>query len=385
MSPEKLSKTLAAILRDMEPCSAVDEMECWMATRLELSGDDQRTLQPDSVFLALVVLSNFRYWGCGEKVAWTIPVVFKGVKFALAHQKFGFRVQSPEPERVTEQLLQDLITCLRKAIRIGDKLIEPYAEEQIRRGNVTVENRLALFSQMYWFFRKKAGRAYRSKDRPLKVLKRDKNGKPVARGGEVFRPQREGCFLTAAMLDAYFSRLEHLLVLLLPFSSFDPDAENLREFIFSQWGKKFKRILDTANDLSAQRCYERLLGIKQTFRNPLFHGGFDKDARTLYFHVRGLGVVPVSLSQHHKSIHYGVVPIEVKSFGEICRVLDEADRSIESGRLLLAVQFVKAGLDVAFDKKSIATYRGAMSTEDSMEEFIGGIAQAQTNAANMDW
>ena len=126
--------------------------------------------------------------------------------------------------------------------------------------------------------------------------------------------------------------------------------------------------------------------MKERFRNPLTHGGFDKDGTTLYFHVPGLGAVPASLSKFHKSINYGFNPIVEASFGEVCAILDAADTFMaESPKRLAFRCCAESPVQISFDAASLTRLRNATQSDAAMDEFIEGMLQAMDNAANMDW
>jgi len=91
MSPQKLKTVLAAILRDMAPWPHSKQAYRWGEPSLALSEKQIKALPPYSVFIALVTFSGYPHYGHGEKIAWSIPVKFKGVGYLISHQKFGLR------------------------------------------------------------------------------------------------------------------------------------------------------------------------------------------------------------------------------------------------------------------------------------------------------
>lgn len=100
------------------------------------------------VFLTFVGLLGYEYWGKEEKVAWMIPISYKGTPFLLSHRKFGFRVHSlsetpPKPELTKEMLVQ-----LNKSVKIADGLLQPQFQEQLQKGHVTVANTYVRLSRM---------------------------------------------------------------------------------------------------------------------------------------------------------------------------------------------------------------------------------------------
>jgi len=84
-------------------------------------------------------------------------------------------------------------------------------------------------------------------------------------GAWLLPAQAEGFYATVAMVNAYFNCLEHLFVLMLPFSHFDPTKESLASFIRDNWGDKYKRIIPLANNLDGQRFLERLRHVAEGF------------------------------------------------------------------------------------------------------------------------
>jgi hypothetical protein len=158
----------------------------------------------------------------------------------------------PEVRDIDREWL--LVDRLLHAVRIADGMVKPFAEQQIRAGKVTIANNSFLFRGKYEFFRSRVEECYQTAQ---PVTGEDQ----VARINRKFRYDREAFFFASAALDSYFSYLEHLLVLLLPFSDFDPAKDNLVEFINSFWAEKFKRIFDLSSDPEAERVYHSLLQV----------------------------------------------------------------------------------------------------------------------------
>jgi hypothetical protein len=378
MSPKKLAATLAAILRDLEPWPRPDRDHQWGGPHVELSREQVKALPPYSIFLALVTFSKFPYFGRAEKIAWTIPVRFKGVAYLISFQKFGLRIHPANPKETTPELEAALIDRLLHAIRISDGLIKPFAEAQVRAGRVTIINDGGIYLGKYNFFREKARECYESAA--------IKEGEDAIRAiNRKLQMDREGFYYSSAALEGYFSYLEKLLVLLLPFCDFDPAKDNLIEFITSFWTEKFKRIFDVGGDKDAERVYRSLKQIKEKFRNPLSHGGLDQDAATFCFHVPGVGAVPMSLSHFAESIQFGLNPIEEVSFREVCDILDQVDEFFANGPKRLAVRCVMSGINVIFSQESVERYKKALESDESVERFIDYQLGQMDDAVNMDW
>lgn len=381
-----LKKAFDSYLKDFnsdEQSLQAGDRDPWM--RIEL-GEGLAPL-PYMVFICLVIFKGFAYWGKGEKVLWEIPIRYKSYPFLLSHRKFGFRIdykgQEPPKYIVTQMVRQ-----LHKASGVADKLMQPFARQQFQSGNVTVANRYLSLDMRYHFFRKKAKQAFARPERKRKANAKHKEPVVTEISEAInyqIRAEREGAYYGIAMFDAYFSKLEHLLILVLPFLGFDCTKENLIELMSSQWSDKYKRIFNLAQDRKAKRLYERLSEIKEKYRNTITHGDFEKGGASLYFHIPRLGAVPAHLSRFRDSIHYSFFPLAMDSYMQICDSLDEVDDFLRTGKTKYGVMFAESGLDVSFSRKSLVKYKVAAQSHAKFISFIEREAYYDSIFTNMDF
>lgn len=337
------------------------------------------------VFICLVMIKGYRYWGKDEKLLWTIPFKYKSYSLLLSHRKFGLELLSNSATPPSQEMVEEILKQLNKAIKITDKLMQPYADEQVKAGNVTVVNSYHKLNMMYRFFRRKAKEHFRRASRAPTSLEPSRTGHIAPLINWRGQHEREGAYYSIAMIDAFFSRLEHMLVLILPFVGFDPVHEDLVAFISSAWSDKFKRIFDVGHNRRAKSLYDQLDSIREKYRNPVTHGYFEKAGASLYFHFPNLGAIPVRLSKFREGLHYSFLPITETSFEEVCQLFDKVDILLKSGMAGKGFLFAKTGLNVAFDGNSIAEYRLACSSEKSLRQFIDRVAHWDTIVSNMDW
>ena len=278
-----------------------------------------------------------------------------------------------------------MLEKLTEAIRCADKLLEPYSKEQIENGHVTIANKYHILNDMYLYFRNSAKKAFQRPTPESKIISYDKNRNPTGWRCDITKNKREGFFNTTAMVDSFFSRLEHLLILLLPFRDYNHKKDSLIGLIDADWGRKYKRIFDVNDDKKAKHYYDRLISIKEKFRNTLSHGFFEKNGASLFFHMEGLGAIPCHLSSFTKSIHYSFYPIEYESFKEICQEFDRFDRYLRDDIAAFGFKYIESGLNIAFDNRSIIDYKNAMNSEATFNDYIDKMSDLTNNAANMDW
>ncbi len=344
------------------------------------------TPQPFMVFITLVFLAEFEYFGKHEKQLWAIPIIYKSTPFLLAHRKFGFGIYGFKNDKLTEEnLAKELIIKVNKAIQYAEELIQPFVDDQLRKGNITISNKYIELNMMYRFFRAKARNAFKRKQPPKKIISRDKEGKPNAWSGDPFRPEREGFYYAVATIDAFFSRLEHILILSLPFFGFNRATDYLPDLISSNWTDKYKQIFNLKVEKEAMQNYDELKRIKERYRNTLSHGFFEKDTGSLFFHCGSIGAIPVYLSKFEKTIHYSFFPIKESSFADICKFFDKVDKFLRTGKTKYVLKYAESGLSVSFSEKSIEEYRTASQSNGNFNSFLGHESYVADMHDNMDF
>ena len=329
------------------------------------------------ILVGFTKLLDFKPFGPGEKMRWGIEAKLDGHPFTVTLEKFGLRLYVPPEERVAVE------ACLHRICRMAEGYLKDIATVQVRAGNVTIENQFYTFENAYRFFRKKAKRAYRSRAPKAKILARDKDGNPMGWSRDPFKPQREGGYYTTAMLDAYFSRLEHLLVLVLPFLGFNGSGGELLVFVGLDWGEKWRKIFGS-NKSDATKIFESLHRVKESIRNPSSHGGFAKKGESFYFHVDDIGALPALLSGRGKT-EIAVVHVAEQTYEEVCQALDEADDFLSQSIIHFGFEFVRSGLDVVFSPDMVAEYQKACKSEDDFQRFVDYQGHLWEMHTNMDY
>lgn len=382
-SQEEPEKAFSDYLKDFEIDDKAFENGDWGKGQLVSLKPDNTPL-PSLVFTCLVGFKGFKYWGKSEKVLWEIPLKYKSFPFLLSHRKFGFCLYRKEGVDYPPNITEEMIGELNNAISVAEKAIQPFVKQQVRSGNVTVANHYIKLDMMYRFFRKKAQEAF-SRPRPKpRVVRKDKDGKPIAWSHDFMKWEQAGSYYSIAMLDVFFSRLEHLMIIVLPFIGFDPSREDLAVIMSANWTDKYKRVFDLTADLKAKALFDELRFVKEKYRNVIMHGYFEKGGASLFFHLAPYAI-PVLLSSFQDTVQYSFLPITSKSYDDICSLFDEVDLFLKSSRVNYGVRFAESGLDVPFDAKSLARYRLASRSDEDFEEFVEYVGYISDMSVNMDW
>lgn len=337
---------------------------------------------PYIVFIIFVKILKFDFQGRWEKVAWEIPVLYKGIPFILAHRKFGFSISTrPREEIDVNELAVEAIEMIHKAIPYAETLIAPEIKKLINEGRITLSNEYLEIRDRYQFFRQKANLEFTNtkKETEMSKLIREMRDEPFK--------TRHGQYHLIAMLDAYYSMLEHLLVLLIPFLKVElPEEITLEKFISANWKDKYNLVLSGLKDKSVALHLDNLIKIKEQYRNPISHGHFQKNGASIYVHMKNLGAIPMVLTKSKSNLSYGFNELSVITFKDICKAFDALDHFLdEHPDTKHALKYMKTTFPVAFDRRSKQEYSHAMKSDEKFGEFLDSTGRKLDNAMNMDW
>jgi hypothetical protein len=344
---------------------------------------------PSLVLFVLTRTMGLVDLGVHDKTRWHVPFGFRGHRVTLAFQKFGMRMYidvAKESGESAQAIAADVVRILKKVIRIVEKTtLADIATRQLAGANVTIANQSGRLRAMYEHFRAQAKEAFgASQLPPQKPKPEDGVGALFAAVGDRIGQEQKGAWETIATVNAYFSLLEHEMVLLFAFADLDPADGELQTFIGDRWGLKFKRLFDVS-ERSTKRVYEALHAIAETYRNPYSHGGFEKGSAALWFHVPGVAAMPARLSDYRDSPHFEVFPVQPESFDKICATLDGTERWLRQGIHGHAFDWIDSGLDIAFDAESRESYGNLAADARRRQGEIERRSHLAERAENMDF
>jgi hypothetical protein len=337
---------------------------------------------PELVLFVFRDLLGLRRYGPMEKMRWGVAFLFNGLGFAFEYRKFGLTlVHEDRPGGEAQGAVADLLDRTRRAVRVAERVLESTAQTAAAAGEVAVANQYRSLRDAYRFFRRKARDAYRAPD-PEPT--RDAKGRVVS--FPFMQQEREGGYFSSAMMDAYFSTLEHLAVIAFAFSGDDASEGGLLDFLSCSLSDKLKKLLSPHVDSRAKRELELLRDVRETWRNPLAHGGIERGVGSLFFHVPGLGTMPARLSGVRNSIHFHLTPVAQETFESVCRRFDRFDLFLSARKeWVFALAWGRTGLPVRFDQQGRAEYQAASGDRAALEELITETAHWADYHANMEY
>lgn len=345
---------------------------------------------PEMLLLMLRNFLGWRWYGPGEKVRWTVYGTFSGEPIAIELGKFGLTLLSSPALNKSQKRIEGQ---LKSAVKIVEKFIKPVLEQQIFSGNVGLGNHLTEFVSRYEFFRSQADKAFRRAKRKVKEKPTAGNEHPegiisvlMLGYNRSMKAQQEGFYHSVAMVDAYFSALEHRLNLLRAFTGVPLPEDGFKAFMSKTWNEKLDELLGTNPSPKARKTLQGMRDIKERIRNPFAHGGYENDKGALHVHIPSIGTIPGNITKFGKSARFSLIPIGANDHELNCTVFDEVDKLLSMGHLAGAYRLMEAGIDPSFDEESLQSYKEAISGgEEALERFIDHWSHLWELHTNMDY
>jgi hypothetical protein len=398
---EKARKTFDYFLKDFKP--NLNYKDSWIpyndsGTKMlerynvELPKESQ-IMHPFMIFIIFKDIMGYPNLGMHEKTLWEIPIFYKDVKFVLAHKKFGFSICANEKIENYDALGKEAIRLIHKAIPFAETLINPIIHQKVNEGKVTIESKYSKMRNRYLFFQEKALNGCDSDKVKFSELN-IKSGIKNFRDGEAYEEHFElmsryasaRTYYLLAMIDAYFSLLEHISVLLLPFIKEVKISEvKLDNFLGLTWKTKLRTILQYKSNKEALRYLEILDEIKEQIRNPASHGDYFKNGSSFHVHMSGIGAIPFTLTKSKQNFKFSDDSKKFITVENIVKHFDDFDKYLETSNTKYGMMYVKRNLPVAFDTKSVTKYRRRCRTEKSTEKYIDDTVKELENLMNMAW
>ncbi len=345
---------------------------------------------PELVLFGLCTIMGFRSSGPWEKVRWTVFATVAGEPFGFTLRKFGFRILAPRD--VSPELLARVSGQLSSSLKLLEPFLKIYAKAQIAGGNLTLQNRMRLYEDRYRYFRDLADRAFgfeRLEEAP--ATGETANGSDllqatVARINRKGKADGHGFYASGAMADAWFSGLEHRMLLLRAFLGKPLADGDFPAFLAARWDDRFAALFDGGIGAAAGTLLGQLRELKAVIRNPLAHGGVKNDGGAFYFHLPRIGAVPANLSRYRGRLEMSFFPIAAGTHEQSCQLFDAVDALLTSGPFELANEFVRWGIDPQFDAESIAEYGQAISEgSEAVEALVDHLGELWERHVNMDY
>lgn len=344
---------------------------------------------------ALVLFTLHRVLGyplldAGDKGRWAVGCMVAGQQVVFRERKSGFEILV-----VADSTLDwnRIVRPLKGAIRIvEEEFLKPLAAEQVGKGYVTIVNRFGEFQSRYRYLREAANEAFKEGViRPVQHQPLPDGPPPhlaertMAILNQSIQANRKGFFLSTAMVDAYFSFLEHRLILLRAFTGAPLGPGEFDQLAKSNWEGKLASVIKLTSTATGQQLLTQLKQIKEKVRNPFAHGGMENDGGSVFVHLPGFGALPANFSRFKDSVRFKHLPIGAEDHAAMAEVFDGLDSLLKSGSLEGPHRFINGGVDPAFDPEAIQEYAEALrGGTEAIEWYVDAWSENWERHANAD-
>lgn len=349
------------------------------------------------VYFLLVDLLGFPNLGQWEKVAWTIPLRYRGRLYGIEHRKMGLGIFAPNldpnartstaPSEEAETDAREISVLIKKGVAAAESYFEWRAEQAAAGIHLNVVNNSDWLFERYEFFRNR----FEALSAEAELRKHEKSiEKKTLEDGTVmtsgsfpsYTLRKEAEWSAQAAVEAFFSWTEQAFIHLAILQGRLRSGEDVGEIADADWKTKFKAALDVS-DAQTKKHYDSLLDLRAQIRNFMAHGAFGKRGEAFRFHS-GAGAVPVLLTgrQVHRYSFTGEPAFDERwAITEIEKFI----KHLWSGPRLPARHYVFSSLPSILTYVADGSYARAMQSDDEMKEFVEGLTRRFDNAANMDW
>lgn len=332
------------------------------------------------VYFLLVDLLGFRNLGRFDKVAWSVPVEYKGATYLIDHRKMGLGVFADDVEH-KEDAIREIVIRIDKAVKKARPYFEWLADQALTRSAVNVTNNSSELFERYEFligsFREKAGEA-RSRAREFVDIKEG------GRRHVGVQLRREARWLALAAIDAFYSWTEHVFIHVAILLGRVTAAADITTLAQADWSTKYKAVFNLG-DKTAKRFFDQLVEIRYELRNFTAHGAFGKHGEAYRFHS-GAGAVPVSLPNKQGSRRYRLGAGIAFREEEAVELIETFIAYLWSdGREPARIYLHDSELPIILTYATDGTYSNAMSSVEHMGAFLNRELDAWGRAADMDY
>jgi hypothetical protein len=369
---------------------------------------------PENVLITLILSYRVSFLYPLDKMKWACGLLYKGLPCAIALQKSGLRLyMSPSHADKAVQVASQsnrigsikaetslgsaLVAELKKAVSFVEKnFIEELFDESTVADSIFLRNDYQALKEMYLYFRNNSVEnsesrqgdsqrefGYQDRDQVSAKLEIAQILTPWFEKRERFR--KKGYYEFVAVI-AFFSLLEHILVLLMPLS---PEASKLSMHNFLK--KDFRRKWDlifTGEDAENRRIREEVFHVAEKYRNLFSHGGVAKGGRSLYVSLQGIGIITNPLFKRNGDSALPFIeflPDDPAVDSDVFPFFDKLEHWLTTSSARFGMKFIEEGLDIPHSQKFASEFVALSKDDAEFESWLRLRSEMTDRASNFEF
>lgn len=357
-------KKLVSAMSGIEPYKPTGSDSIYTFQNVSTGNIDPPAYIAAFVFLAVLKFENY---GSAEKVWWHTYFKYKNFPFLIRDYKFGsWSIESKGDVEAAKRLAPEIRGKIQQASRYADKLLEREFKKNIEKGEFYINNAYHKLRNAYEFYRSETETTLKklAKHQDKRSTEKARLHRAVQLHNEEINLENRLVYRSFPLMTSFFSLLEFILDV---FFAFEQLQLSFFEFRNLPWQERFKKVVPLKSGTNFTRLYEKIVNIKNQYRNPLAHGLTNESALLIPFPFAGL--VPLSYEHLSKSIHFGYVQISAKSIQELLNTFSEFLNLISDQEpFCYYILYIESGFSIPVAKEAVSSLRAMMTDRDGFEQ-----------------
>ena len=330
-----------------------------------------------TIYFLFVNLLGYKNLGQFEKIAWSIPIDYKGKAYLIEHRKFGVCLLANNPSKEQKEI-KEILENINDAIIVAQPYFKYIAKKSIQTDKINIKNNNAnLYKRFQYFYEQYLNHKKKIKLKMQSLPKHEKLLCSIYPSSDI----REMEYLLFAMLEAFYSWSEHIFVLLAILYGKFNTGDDIAKFQNKHWNEKYKEVIGVKED---KELYENLILIRQQLRNFNSHGALGKNGETFSFHS-GAGAVPVFLND--KNLTIALTQHDIEYLDKIViPIINRFNKMLWKGKRRNAKLLIQDySLDLVLNYSTNKQYTKLLNSRKAMKDFIDYTIYQIDRATNMDF
>lgn len=338
------------------------------------------------VYFLLVDLLEFKNLGEFEKVAWSVPIDYKGKVFFIEHRKFGIGVFVQNLEE-DEKDAEEIVKKINGAVKSARPFYDFIAEQAVMNSKFNINNYnsklysrfdflLTLYKDNYKLYIENKGKTKR-------VSTKTDSSESVRITHLDYEYYEKANWCAISCIEAFFSWTEHLFIHIAVISQNISNGNEISNLIDAEWKTKFTKAIPITSD-EISKFYNDLLIVRQQLRNFVAHGAFGKNGNAFKFHSNA-GAVPVMMNyktNRNKFSLHGTLTFKEQ---DVILLIEEFIKFLWNDLEPVMYYTQDCNLPTILTLASNGFYSVATENIETMRIFADKLMSDFDNSVNMDW
>jgi hypothetical protein len=327
---------------------------------------------------------NFKSYGRMDKVLWHTFLKYKNQVFMIRDFKFGsWSLAAKENIPEAKELVPEILGKIKCASRYADRMLKRELKRKIINGDFFIKNQYYKLQGSYDFYLNETNEALQQ------IINSNHTDVPVTheipniadRLNEDFRLREILAYRALPLMISFFSLLDFLLE---AFFAFEQHKMNLIDFRNLSWRERFKKVFSLKKDSRISKIYDKILNVKDRFRDPIVHGLSSEIS--LLVSTGFSGLIPVSYEYLTDTVHYGYEQMEQH---DIEKMINNFERFLFIISRLkpycFYILFLKFGFAIPIKKDDMIEIKKKMKNYETFKNYLERLSMYETMMINRDF